>query len=211
MAESGSSSKSLIVVPAVVTLAITLLRLVGELLDWSPTFFSKAAGGANAVVGIVWLVPVFGIYFAWKLATGGSAPGAGRVILHGLLGFALVVGAVVFAAKALGLGQQGRFWFAIVASLVALWIGLRGWSALARTLIAYGLAARVPVALVMLFAMLGNWGTHYDVAPPNFPEMGALTKWLFIGLVPQMLLWVPFTVYVGLFFGGLALLVPRRA
>ena len=49
------------------------------------------------------------------------------------------------------------------------------------TLLAYAFAARVPVALVMLVAMLGNWGTHYDVAPPGFPEMGVFSKWLMIG------------------------------
>jgi hypothetical protein len=54
--------RSLILVPAIITLAVTLLRLAGELLRWSPTFFNREAGGPGAIVGIVWLVPVFGIY-----------------------------------------------------------------------------------------------------------------------------------------------------
>ncbi len=45
----------LILVPAIVTLAVTLLRLVGELQDWSPRLFSKEAGGGGALVGIAWL------------------------------------------------------------------------------------------------------------------------------------------------------------
>jgi len=38
-----------------------------------------------------------------------------------------------------------------------------------RTLLAYGLAARIPVALLMLVAMLGNWGTTTTPAvdPPD--------------------------------------------
>src|SRR5260370_38288123 len=52
--------KPLILVPAVITLAITLLRLTGEGLEWSPPFFGREAGGAMAIVGIVWLVPVLG-------------------------------------------------------------------------------------------------------------------------------------------------------
>jgi hypothetical protein len=64
--------RSLILVPAVITLAVTLLRLVGELLRWNPTLFSREAGGAGAIVGIVWLVPVFGGYFAWKLVQAGD-------------------------------------------------------------------------------------------------------------------------------------------
>jgi hypothetical protein len=35
------SLRSLILVPAVITLAVTLLRLVGELLRWDPSFFSR--------------------------------------------------------------------------------------------------------------------------------------------------------------------------
>ena len=55
-----SSMTSLILTPALITLAVTVLRLVGELQNWSPRFFSRQAGGAGAVVGIVWLVPIFG-------------------------------------------------------------------------------------------------------------------------------------------------------
>jgi hypothetical protein len=39
------------------------------------------------------------------------------------------------------------------------------------------------VALVMLAAILGSWGTHYDVASFGFPAMAPLTKWLLIGLL----------------------------
>ena len=54
--------------PAVITLAVTLLRLVGELQGWSPLLFNREAGGGGALVGISWLVPVFGAWFGWKLA-----------------------------------------------------------------------------------------------------------------------------------------------
>jgi hypothetical protein len=70
-------------------------------------------------------------------------------------------------------------------------------------------AARVPVALVMLAAMVGNWGTHYDVAPPEFPAMGVMAKFLLIGLVPQFTIWIAYTLILGMLFGGLALAVAR--
>lgn len=205
--------KKLILVPAIITFAITLLRLIGELNHWSPKLFNPAAGGGGALVGIAWLVPIFGIYFAVKLAGAGELPsGVGAAIGYALIG-GLLVPLVGFVAAKLGVAQQSFTMFAafIVASIVGALIAFRGWPALGRTLLAYGLAARIPVALVMLFAILGNWGTHYDVAPPGFPAMAPITKWLLIGLLPQMTVWLWYTIAVGALFGGITVALSRRA
>ena len=98
----------------------------------------------------------------------------------------------------------------VIFSILGAFVAFRGWPALGRTLLAYGLAARIPVAIIMLFAMLGNWGTHYDVAPPGFPEMGPIPKWLLIGVVPQLTIWIWFTMAVGAFCGGIALAIRDR-
>ena len=58
----------------------------------------------------------------------------------------------------------------VVAFFVGIAIGILAWPALGRTLLASGLAARIPVALLMLVAMLGNWGTHYDARPSYPPQ-----------------------------------------
>ncbi len=200
--------RSLVLVPAIITLAVTLVRLGGELLSWSPTFFSRAAGGAGAIVGIVWLVPIFGVYFALKLVRMGHGPsGAGRAI-----GIALVALLLLPATIAVALKIDLPFRVAVlgVGSVVALLVAFRAWPALARTLFAYGLAARIPVVVVMLVAILSNWGTHYELGPPGFPEMAALPKWFWIGLLPQLTFWMAFTVIVGGLFGGLAALVAGR-
>src|SRR5258708_12129575 len=85
------SIKKLILVPALITLAVTLLRLTGELMHWSKALFNPAAGGGGALVGIAWLVPVFGVYFGLKLAGAGLAPAAvGPAIGYSVPGFALV-------------------------------------------------------------------------------------------------------------------------
>jgi hypothetical protein len=205
--------KKLIVVPAVITLAVTLLRLLGELMRWSTTLFNPAPGGGGAIVGIAWLVPVFGVYFALKLAAAGERPsGAGPAIGYPLLGFALLP-AAGFAATKLGAPPNSLPLFAVfvVISILGALVAFRGWPALGRTLLAYGLAARIPVAIVMLLAMLGNWGTHYDAPPPGFPDMGPLSKWLLIGALPQLTIWIWFTMAVGALFGGIALAVRSRA
>jgi len=205
------SIKSLILVPAVISLAITLLRLIGELQNWSPALFSKAAGGGGAFIGISWLIPVFGFYFAWKLAKETPAPGGLGLIGWSLLVVALAVGITVFVARVLKLSQFVQFPIVIVTLLSGAWLVYRQWPLLGRTLLTYGLAARVPVAIVMLIAIYANWGTHYDVPPPNFPEMGPLAKWINIGLVPQMLIWIPTTIIGGFFGGGIALLAGGRS
>jgi hypothetical protein len=58
----------------------------------------------------------------------------------------------------------------------------------------------------MFFAIMGSWGTHYDAPPPNLPEMGWFVKWLFIGLLPQLTVWIAFTGVIGMLFGGIAAL-----
>ena len=214
MSETGAMRHGrLILVPAVITLVVTLLRLVGELQNWSSSLFNREAGGGGAVVGIVWLVPIFGIYFALRLVREGTGPG------KLLRAFGLVIVAmVVLPASGAAAGAAGLDPFGIptlvivaVASVVAIVVAFVGWPELGRVLIAYGLAARIPVAIVMLIAIFANWGTHYDVPPtPDFPEMAPLVKWFWIGFLPQMTVWIAFTVVVGMLFGLVAVAIAHR-
>ena len=206
---SKVSTTQLIAIPAILTLAITVLRLVGELQHWSPKLFSPAAGGAFALVGIWWLPIVFGIYFAWKLADAGERPPVGPAIGYSLLaliieflGFFAVMGAVVFPGSRL---------VGLVLMIVGILVPMRGWRDLFKALIAYAYAARIPVVIVMYFAMQGNWGTHYDAVPPTFPgDLSLLSKWLQLGVVPQMFLWIAYTIVVGTIFGTVAVAVLHK-
>jgi hypothetical protein len=94
---------------------------------------------------------------------------------------------------------------------VAIVVAIRAWPELGRVLTLYGLAARIPVAIVMLLAIFGGWGTHYDVPPsPEFPEMAPLELWFWIGLLPQLTIWIAFTVVVGMLFGLIAVAIVQR-
>jgi hypothetical protein len=210
--ETNSLPWGAVMAPAAITLAVTLLRLAGELLHWSPALFSSAAGGGGALVGISWLVPIFGIYFGIKLARAGGGPtrplaGAGLLVLA----LALMPLAGLAAAKVLGVNPQGRRMLLVfcAAAVVAVPIALRAWPALGRTLFAYALAARIPVAILMLVAMFGNWGTHYDQVP-GFSGMAPLAKWLWFGALPQLTIWIAYTTVIGGVFGlGAGLLAAR--
>src|SRR5262249_55026738 len=148
---------------------------------WSTALFNPAAGGGGAAVGISWLPPIFGVYFAWKLINAGEYPdrSAGRVILFAVLGIVAMFGGLVLA---FGVGPRFDSPLRIIAGLlliiVATAIQFSPWRKLFKTLLAYALAARIPVMILMLIAIKGNWGTHYDVAPPGFPEMDWFKKYV---------------------------------
>jgi hypothetical protein len=97
----------------------------------------------------------------------------------------------------------------VAFAIVGLAIGILAWPALGRTLLAYGLAARIPIALLMLVAMLGNWGTHYDARPSYPPQMSTLAWWVALGLVPQLFFWIWYTIVSGTLFGIVAAAIAR--
>jgi len=216
MAENTSgeriSTLQLIALPAVITLAVTIVRLIGEMQGWSKVWFNPAPGGGLAPFGIVWLVPIFGVYFAVKLANAGESPAsAGRVALFAFLG--LVVSVIGFVA-AFAVSKPGAplaQLCIVIASIVAIVIQKKAWPALFRTLLAYGFAARIPVTIIMFFAIRGNWGTHYDGPPPGFPaDIGWFPKFILIGVIPQLVFWIAFTVIFGMLFGALGVAIANR-
>ncbi len=204
MASSELNIRQLILVPALITLGVTLLRLVGELNNWAPVLFSREAGGGGAIVGISWLPIIFGVYFALKLVKMGHGPKSGWKAAGFSLLAILAIVAVVAGASAV----SSSFFVPIVAgavgSLLALFVLSKGWAELFKTLVAYAFAARIPVLIVMLIAMFAEWGTHYEAGPPNMPAMAPFVKWIVIGVIPQMTFWIAFTALVGNLFGGIA-------
>ncbi len=206
--------KRLILVPALVTLAVTVLRLAGELAHGSRRFFNPEPGGPWAIIGIIWLAPIFGIYFALKLRACAQGPKSyGRALGFMALGVAVVVGLSFAGARLLHpYAFRERLVFAWGIFVLAAILTLPGWPALFRTLLAYSYAARAPVAVVMFFAFWRKWGTHYDAIPPDLPHgLGLLTKYLWLGFFPQLIVWVAFTVLVGMLFGSLAASVAHLA
>jgi hypothetical protein len=216
MAENQSGSRvniaQLILVPSLITLAVTILRLVGELQHWSKPLFNPSPGGGLAVVGISWLPFIFGPYFAIKLAGAGQGPKSrGKAIGFAVLGLAVLIlgGFVVFAPKLVFPGKVAVGYLIMAAAAV---LQLNPWPALGKALLAYGYAARIPVAIVMYLAILGSWGTHYDAfGPADKGAMDFWPKYAALGLEPQLIFWVVFTVIIGTLFGTIAAAIARRS
>lgn len=201
----------LVAAPAALTLAVTFLRLAGELRGWAPGYFSRLPGGGMSPLGITWLAPLVGFYLGWRLERASLRPpsvarAAGWPLLA--LGGGWVLAAL--AGRVLKAGWGGHLTVWAVAAVAVGGVAFLAWPGLGRPLLAYALAARLPVTLLMLIAIYRGWGTHYDVAPPGFPPMPWLKRWLLIGLVPQMTIWVAWTMAVGAVFGALGWLAASR-
>ncbi len=203
--------------PAVIALAVTLLRLAGELGGWSETWFSRATGGlvpaglASVLVGITWLALPFGAWFAWKLARSGVAtPAAGRAAAIAVLALVVLYGGTRLV-RLFSLPFAGflvAIWTAGVVAAVLAW---QAWPALGRALLAYGVLSRAVVAVVMFLAMRGQWGTHYDYADsPGVREMSFGTAYVALALVPQLVFWVGYTIVLGMVAGAVVVAARGR-
>lgn len=202
---------SLVLWPALLTLGVTLLRLVGELRGWSPEYFSRLPGGGLSPLGITWLAPLVGFYLGWRLERAGvrcPSPAAA----FGFPAAALVVGPLlaVLAGRLLKTSWTSNFALWAVVSVAVAAVAFVAWPALGRPLLAYAYAARIPVAIVMAVAVWKGWGTHYDLMPPRFPVMPRLRRWLWAGLLPQATIWVAWTLATGAIFGALGWWVASR-
>jgi len=202
--------------PLVISIVITALRLAGELLGWSGDWFSKATGGIvpsgwTWLVGITWLPVLFGPWFARALQREGEEPPSSLKVLGlALAGVAFVLVGLRALAPALSLHFPHFLivvW-AVMAAAAALQV--LSWPALFRVLLAYGLASRLVVALVMLLAMWGDWGTHYDyVGMPAQFQMPLVPRFLWLGFFPQLVFWSAFTVVLGSLSAGVYLIASR--
>jgi hypothetical protein len=193
-----SSITGMVIAAGAVTLAVTLVRLAGELQGWDPAWFGRDAGGQGAVLGIVWLVPVFGFLVGRRLARiGRASPVPVRALALLALAVAALLGGAGYVSSSLQ-GEELRTavrYLAIGAPLLvlaAIWI----WPAGVLANLAYGVLARAPVVVVQYVSIARAWGTHYEKVHPALPPMTADER-AFGLMLAQATLWVPFTALVG--------------
>ncbi|MFN8091881.1 MAG: hypothetical protein U0599_06585 [Vicinamibacteria bacterium] len=203
--------RRLLLWPVGLSAAVTLLRLVGELRGWSADYFSRLPGGGLAIVGIAWLVPVVGLWVGWTLERSGHRPVlAARAAWQPLAALVVAWGVAAALGRLAHTGWTSNLLVWAVASLVAVAAAWLAWPSAAASLVAYAAAVRGLVVIVMALATWRGWGTHYDALPPGFPWMTPLRRFLLVGLLPQMTIWIAFTVAIGVACAAAGWLAARR-
>lgn len=205
------SVSKVILIPGLITLGVTVVRLIGELQQWSEVFFRRSAGGFGAVVGITWLAVIFAIYFAVQLQKAGNTfERSGKAIGLSVLALVLCFGGLNLMFGETSIRPPLFVAAGIIVELAGLYIMRMVWPAYWNVMTAYALVARIPVIAVMYLATQGNWGTHYDVESPGMQFTGWLDKFIRIGLIPQLFLWIPYTVVLCGLFGVITAAVRKR-
>jgi hypothetical protein len=212
-------TRKLIFVPVLITLAVTILRLTGELRHWSAAWFSTETGditphGVSWVVGITWLAAIFGAYFAVRLVRAGQKPRSlGKAAIFAALGvliFYTYPHLVRFICRALRIDFPQALIFIWFFWVLAGVLQYFGWPDLFKVLLSYAYAARIPVAIVMFFAMLRHWGTRYDYVGYQIPLRG-LPRYLWLAFFPQLVGWIGFTITLGSVAGILVISAIRMS
>ena len=67
------SAARIVIGPVLIAIGVTLTRLIGELHHWPKPLVNADVCG-KAILGVVWLVPIFSIYFAMSLWRSGQRP-----------------------------------------------------------------------------------------------------------------------------------------
>lgn len=203
------STARLIAVPALISIGVTALRLVGELQHWPKPLVNRDVCG-KAILGVVWLVPIFGIYFAAKLFHAGDAPERfARPLVFAASALALKL-AGTFVMESHTMTYAARLSMNFIVTLVGVVLAAIAWLTLSKALLVYGYLSRIPVAIVQYLAMRGHWGTHYDALDPGFPPIGFWPTFLRVSFVPNIFFMEAYTVIVGVLVGTAAIAILGR-
>ncbi|HZN40952.1 MAG TPA: hypothetical protein VFD82_19255 [Planctomycetota bacterium] len=192
----------LLLIAGIVTLVVTLVRLVGEWKGWDASMFSAEAGG-RSWFGIIWLVPVFGILFGRRLAKGTTPPFVTSFFVPMFAAVGLFFAVVYCGNQLKDESLREKVQYVYYAGPIVALLGLLAWPRAFMTFLYYGLLARVPVLVVQYLDINRGWQTHYGKMLPGMPgSMSAEEKLLHLTLA-QVGFWLPFTILLG---GGMAAL-----
>lgn len=207
MNESPPAILPLILWPSVVTLLVSVARLVAEVQGWTTT----ASGGRFAWLGISWLAFVFGGWFGWRLGRAGSMPSVPRAWLWPLLAFLLIAGTAAWRFRQIDMKDstpaampplRTAVWIIIGVAVPMALLQFMVWRRLAATMLLYGSLARVTVIGLTWLAKDRGWDTHYTKFGPGGVEVD-MADTMASATTAQLGFWVPFTIVAGTLVGAI--------
>jgi hypothetical protein len=199
MTDAKTTTLRLIAIPTVLTLGVNIARLW---LEVNGTINSESGGG-GALLGISWLMFLFGAWFAFRLRRLGSAPRVAKSFLLPLIAAVAFMGAaaMTFASSPEGADVPMDEMRSAVSLLAAVCCGgallcFVAWPKLSWTLLLYAIPARLTVLALTWLAKDQGWDTHYT----KFGQQGQQTdlQGTMTGAsIAQLGIWVPLTVILG--------------
>lgn len=205
----------MVLVPAIITLIVSIVRLVGELNGWNPDVFSTGAPGAEDTkpgwLGISYLVPIFGLWFGLRLRkTTGQPSNIGRSALTLVIAAAVLVGGFVLCMhlELITLpdkekpGQPTGLMYSLSLVGISALIIIAAWPRLALTLLVYGVLARIPIIVITWLAIDKGWDTHHVKLPEGTILADEAERFTYLAM-PQVTFWIVFTMLFGGLFGCL--------
>lgn len=205
---NGPSILRLVLIPAVLTTLVSLARLYAEVNG----HVAATSGGFGILLGITWLVPLFGALFGYRIARSGSSPRLRPAALWFAAALLPVVAAVALGFSGLDQGDTSEAGYQalrssvlmiVIASVVCATFALLVWWRLAFALLVYGLCARAAVVAIAYVAKVNRYDTHYTKFGPAGIERD-LADTMVSAAVSQFGFWVPLTILVGGLCGSLA-------
>ena len=187
----------LLLVAAILTLVVTVVRLIGELNSWDARWFATGPGGDQSPFGIIWLVPVFGFMFGRRLAHGGRPPFVASFFVPAF-GLVALLGAGAYLLKTFE-GAELRTWmgyFVYAGPILAL-LALFAWPRAFLVNLGYALLARIPVVVIQYLDIKNGWQTHYGKVHPKAGLDVTADDRLMMLTLAQGTIWVPFTLLLG--------------
>lgn len=220
MAAKPPGILSLVLWPALLTLVITVVRLLGEVNGWSPAVFgAPEAGGGKAWFGISWLIFVFGLWFGIRLQKAGCGPAArGKALALSLVAIGVLFGGmkglqaadVMWFPDAEHPGEpRGLVWMFVLLGCASV-VATVAFGRAALVLLVYAILARVPVVVVTWLAFgQPEWNTHYTKIPPFFTNIADADRLGFL-IMPQLTFWPGLTIVAGTAMACLGTLLAGR-
>ena len=209
MSDHQSRIAPMLCVAALLTLVVTVVRVVGEYHTWDPSWFSSEAGSPFNPFGIVWLVPVFGFLFGRRLSRSRGTPRFVTGFFVPMFGFFAIMAAAVFVGRLEGREMYDALTYVFYAGPVLSLLALFAWPRAFVAMLGYAIVVRVPVMLVQYLDVQNGWQTHYGRVHEALGELGADDRiWLLT--LAQAGFWIPFTVTLGSAFAAIGAAMPRK-